>query len=351
MPWEALQHLVSPDPRARAAARLAGLLRYARSRLTPGAYAELQARLVLLGLPSSPADIQNYRDSAEALQAILDLVRGLTVAVDAQRLPCYSILLQSTLSTTGLVVAAGASFSDAVTVSDFVVGDPPTRCGSLNVIDDAAVSGNVRASTLNGDADGGAAFAGLVAAERFRLLRQMGYREAAALVAAGTTFFEHPVDGLSAIKASQISNEVYVPVGGPGFDTGWLEISAHYVGDPLVNPPYEMTFPLKIMLSPVSPGDRRGIVDAQAWVRSSVIWDGAGPHVLPGASEYGFSNSPGGRWFTPAMPLQNSPSVGSQLMVASDGSLTLRVGVSGMRIDGATFYTQARVVAWLRGHA
>jgi hypothetical protein len=352
VPFDSFELLKAPDRRARAAAQLAGILRYASSRLTPHALESFYAWLDFHGLPQNPADILNASDSSAALQAVTDLVRGLMEPVTAATLPYLSLQVDADVTVSGVLEVRGDTIANDIASAAAECSATVVRVfPDVSVVTDASAA-NADVASVDGD-PGEINRSGAFIVGNARLLSK---RFVKAVSDYGTGFwsiFEDQANGLSHWKKNTagFANDRRAIVDAPGFDTGWLEISMHLVGDTATNPPYEQTYGLKVTLDAGVIGDRYGVVDWQVFARTPVTPDGNGPHVSPGSSQYGFPTNPGSRYYSSAHPLQSGPIAGVQPVLESDGKLRLRVGLVGARLDGSTLRAQLRMLLWLRGQS
>ncbi len=359
MPLEHAAHILSDDPRMRAVAAVSGLLKYAKSRLIPERWATFQAWCVLHGLPQSPIGILNHTKPSVAIDAMWSLIWGLLTPVQQSTIYGYSLRFSgnTTLATSAFTVA-GAVLCTSLTASGsgpHTLGD--VAANGLEATTSASVAGSVTSGgylivgVASPPADVGAAVAAMTRAAELRLTRTMTRKEADdyRFSVGSTILFEDPSADLRVVKFNALgtTGDDEVVLGGPSFDSGWMTMAAHSVGDVAVNPPYELTYDLNVQMPASEPGELASLLDFQVFSRHGVLVDASGPHALPPGT-FGFDTNPGVPWYGTDLPLTPG-TAGVQLMIDSAGGLRLRVGVQSLRHAVKALVLDLRVFGWFRG--
>lgn len=346
MAGDSLALFRSRNPQVRVGVAAVGVFQYARSRLRGGDWTNFIAALRALKLPETAVDVRDHPNPKVVLHAIVDLIFGLSQGIDQSTVDNYHFRVGGTLTVPGGGSCGGAinggddvdSNADLLGTNFFAEGD--LQGTTFLAVASSLISGGVTCGTPDSaTVESGVVKLGAeVFTPEFTIRETQQTVQAAAepssdLGAPATSIFINPREGLEAVKAAALANDNRVVLTGPTLDTGWFEIVAHRTGDNLVNPPYEITYPLGIQIPFGSPGDRLGLTRYAVWVR----------HVEPGVP------TPYASQVTQYIASTSGGYRGISVWIDSNGQLTLRLAHNALRPEATVVVDQVRVFLWPRG--
>lgn len=368
-----LKFLTSENPRSREIALAAGVLEYAQSRLSPLQFAQFQARCSGIGLPTAPGEAFSTR-GIDGLRAMLDLIWGTLDEVQAANLQNFALNIQINFTITGdLEVDEHSSFDDAVAVTTTLDAGPtsyPDPAADLTVTSTTQVDGNVELLPLDQPnppdvkllvrgvdmGDGCVSAQGPLLAQAFGLTERLHRDAAETDVTTQAVLYESPGRGLIWRKRNAAGTDRVQAMNLPMIDTGWLDYTPGYQGDPSVPPdatpnaawPQQKKWLLQIQGAVGMIGDAKCPLEVQVWTRKPPVIESDGTFGWPAGTKsidkvHPAAGWSGGSLFTIRGCLPIFSWNGSYL------ELIVMPGFYGGTTDGVEDWYQLRVLIWHRG--
>lgn len=337
---------LSRNPRVRALAQARGIFQYAQTRLRGGPWSRFIATLNLLGLPASAEALGDHQDPDVAGRSIIELIWGLSQPVDDSTVGDFDIYLAqssgadswtTTLARiTGLVTTTADVNTQVLRVDGTGQMNTLAGTGGMNV--EGGLRSGVAASALNEPGVAKAQTDVITPSVMFRDIltsSEAAQEPSSDIGSARCVLFRNPMESVEAFKAGGTAlSDQRVILGKPQFDTGWIEIVSHVPGDPDTNPPYEITFPLGVVLPNAPVGDAGGVVRSRVWLRSA----------HPGLRQNHFSH---------AILAEATNNPGSYSGVTGwfneNGQVHIRVSPVSGSFSATMVVFEVRLLAWMRG--